>query len=90
MKKLAIFALCAALAFAACGSALGEGDIVIPDVTVKQFDIPDSEAMAFLRSMGFGWNLGNTMDAYDDLYSGDDLNLESRWCGVKTRACSRR
>ena len=83
MKKCMILLLCAVMLCAAC--ALGEGDIVIPDVTVKQFEIPENEAMAYLRSLGFGWNLGNTMDATDDHFYGDDLNLEGYWCKVKTR-----
>ena len=82
MKRWMICLLCAVMLCAAC--AWGEGEIVIPDVTVKQFDIPDNEAMAFLRSLGFGWNLGNTMDATDDRFRGDDLDLEGYWCGVKT------
>ena len=83
MKKCMILLLCAVMLCAAC--ALGEGDIVIPEVTVKQFEIPENEAMAYLRSLGFGWNLGNTMDATDDHFYGDDLNLEGYWCKVKTR-----
>ncbi len=82
--KKALCLLCALLLCAAALPALGEGEIVIPDVKVKQFDIPDNEAMAFLRGLGMGWNLGNTMDATDDRYRGDDLNLEGYWCGVKT------
>jgi len=87
MKKWIRRALLLALigCMAASGpAALGEGDIVIPDVTVRAFDIPDNEAMAFLRSLGAGWNLGNTMDATDDHLRGSDLQLERYWCGVMT------
>ena len=83
MKRL----LCALVALTLCAAAvpaLGEDEIVIPDVTVKQFEIPDNEAMAFLRGLGFGWNLGNTMDAFDDHFRGNDLDLEGYWCRVKT------
>ena len=84
MKKRMILALCALLALCMCAAAMGEEEIVIPEVTVKQFDIPDNEAMAFARSLGIGWNLGNTMDAYDDSRRGDDLSIESCWCGTMT------
>ena len=83
MKKMMCL-VCALLLALACAPAMGEDEIVIPDVTVKQFDIPDNEAMAFLRGLGFGWNLGNTMDATDDSFRGNDLDLEGYWCGVKT------
>ena len=84
MKKTLCRVLCALLLCAVCAPAMGEESIVIPEVTVKQFDIPDNEAMAFVRGLGMGWNLGNTMDAYDDHFRGDPMDLEGYWCGVKT------
>ena len=36
---------------------------VIDDI--KKFEIPDNEAMAFVKDMKCGWNLGNTFDAYN-------------------------
>ena len=84
MLKRMLGALVALLLCMAAIPALGEGEIVIPDVKVKQFDIPDNEALAFTRGLGMGWNLGNTMDAHDERYYGDPMNLEGYWCGVKT------
>ena len=84
MKRKGILALCALMIFGVFSTAMGEGEIVIPDVTIKQYEIPDSEAMAFLRGMGAGWNLGNTMDAVDDSCVGSDLDIERCWCGSMT------
>ncbi len=51
--------------------------------TVNTITISCSEAdlvldgMAFTKDMGVGWNLGNTLDAYSDSYSG--LTTETSW-----------
>ena len=40
--------------------------ITIPVIeNMKQFDIPDNDAMKLMRDMKSGWNLGNTFDAID-------------------------
>ena len=57
---------------------------VIEDL--KQFRIPDNEAMALLRDMKCGWNLGNTFDAHP---TGNNAHIrgtqmETSWVGVKT------
>jgi len=60
-------------------------EIVIPDVQVEDFPVPENEAMAFTRQMKIGWNLGNTFDAFSDSPSlKNELDLESYWCGVMT------
>lgn len=81
MKKISALILCLILLTA----ALAEG-ITIPDVTVKQFDIPDNEAMTFVSGIRAGWVLGNTFDAYDNgwLNKNDPLAAETYWCGAKT------
>ncbi|MBR6498665.1 MAG: glycoside hydrolase family 5 protein, partial [Clostridia bacterium] len=57
----------------------------IPVIETKTFEVPDNEAMAFLRGMGIGWNLGNTFDAYNDaLPKSREMEMETVWCGVKT------
>lgn len=62
-----------------------QNSIVIPDVTIDSFDIPDNDAMKFVADMKIGWNLGNTFDAFnDDSNIADDSQLESSWCGSKT------
>ncbi|MBR6499363.1 MAG: hypothetical protein IKT23_06725, partial [Clostridia bacterium] len=76
------------LAALSLAPALAEqkGDTVeIPVIETKTFEVPDNEAMAFLREMGIGWNLGNTFDAYNDaLPKSREMEMEAVWCGVKT------
>ena len=63
-----------------------KGDAVeIPIIDTKTFEVPDNEAMAFLREMGIGWNLGNTFDAYNDaLPKSREMEMETVWCGFRT------
>ena len=60
--------------------------ITIPVIDdLKEFNIPDNEAMALLRDMKCGWNLGNTFDAfngYTHYFSG--TGMETSWVGVRT------
>ena len=60
--------------------------ITVPVIEYKgEFKIPDTEAMAMLRDMKCGWNLGNTFDAYNG-YTGhfSGTGMESSWVGIKT------
>lgn len=43
--------------------------------------IPDNEAMAFLQSLGMGWNLGNTFDAIKSQWNknADEMTVETSW-----------
>ena len=50
---------------AALGDTPAEG-ITVPVITdMKKFTVPETEAMALVKDMKCGWNLGNTFDAYD-------------------------
>lgn len=72
-----------ALAVPACAQE-GEG-ITVPAIDVTRLDIPDNEAMAFLKRMGVGWNLGNTFDAYNDsLTPAREMETETAWVATKT------
>ena len=87
MKKqaaqLLVFLLMCVLFPVMIASAQGGEEIQVPEITgLSQMPIPDNEAMAFLRKMGVGWNLGNTFDAYQN--GRTDLNTESMWVGVRT------
>ena len=62
MKRLS--ALLLALCLLLPCLALGDEEIVIPEMRIGEMEIPDNEAMAFLRRMGLGWNLGNTLEAH--------------------------
>jgi len=60
--------------------------IIIPVIEdVKQYEIPDNEAMALMRDMKCGWNLGNTFDAHNG-YTGhfSGTGMETIWVGVRT------
>lgn len=68
------------------GLAQTEG-IVIPDCTEKAagtFDIPETEAMDFVRNLKAGWNLGNTFDAKDDGPGDPNRDYETYWSGART------
>ncbi len=75
--------LCAGSAYAAVTVS---GQAVIPEIdNVKQFPLPESEAMDFVRGLKIGWNLGNTFDAtFWAGYNQNELAIEKGWCGVYT------
>ena len=85
MNRKTTLLLCALALLAAMAGAMAEpGDTIsVGPLEVARQQIPDNEAMAFLRRMGVGWNLGNTFDAWDD-NTRDPMGLEKYWCGVKT------
>lgn len=60
--------------------------ITVPVIdNIKKFEIPDSEAMALLRDMKCGWNLGNTFDAFAGYTShASGTGMEKSWVGVTT------
>lgn len=51
---------------------------------IESYEMPDSDAIALVRDMKIGWNLGNTLDASSDNNRSDELSYESLWCGIKT------
>ena len=57
---------------------------MIPEVTIEPCELPESEALSFVRDMKIGWNLGNTLDASSDQNKADELAYESDWCGIVT------
>jgi endoglucanase len=60
-------------------------NIVVPEVNIKSYEVPQNDAMKFVADMKIGWNLGNTFDAFNDSANfTDELQYESSWCGVKT------
>ena len=88
-KRIAAWVLACVMAACMCLGAAAEtasaGEITIPEITfMYRFDIPDNEAMAFLKAMGVGWNLGNTFDANQEGFVARDLNMETAWVGVRT------
>ena len=92
MRKKTITALLLALCLmisAAAGLAeppVQTEGIIIPVVDdLKKFEIPENDAMAFLKDMKCGWNLGNTFDAFNG-YSlhAKGTAMETSWVGTKT------
>lgn len=51
---------------------------------VAEFELPDTEAINFVRGLKIGFNLGNTFDAFDCTWLSNEMDYESAWCGVKT------
>jgi len=81
-------ALCAASLSGCLAEAVPEDEpaAAVPELTIVQRPIPDNEAMAFLKGMGVGWNLGNTFDAIkgDWNKNADEMTVETSWGNPKT------
>ncbi len=58
------------------------GEYTIPELTAEQKSIPDTEGLRLTQDMRLGWNLGNTLDAYDDqgIFT-NELDIETYWNG---------
>ena len=65
-----------------CGAAFAE-EATVPELTLAPKAVPETEAMAFVRGMKLGYNLGNSFDAYDCGWLKNELDYESAWCGAK-------
>ena len=81
MRKITLVALC--LLPALCIGAPAE-TAVIPEINLTRKSAPDTEAFAFTRSMGIGWNLGNTFDATGGSWIKNELDIETAWHGDRT------
>lgn len=82
MKRLLALVLACMLLVPVCFS---EGGVKVPNITyVKPYEIPDNDAMRFLKGMGVGWNLGNTFDATRSGYVSNEMAIEWEWVGVPT------
>ena len=68
---------------AADGSTDLKADAMIPELSIPMEELPENDGLAFTGSMKTGWNLGNTMDAFNDSIK-DDLSAETAWQKVKT------
>ena len=92
MRKKTLAALLLALCLIVSAAAgLAEPPVQTEGITIpviedmKKFEIPDNDAMTFLKDMKCGWNLGNTFDAYNG-YSvhSRGTGMETSWVGAKT------
>ena len=43
----------------------------------------DTSSVDFVKCMGYGWNLGNALDAANCDWVGNKMDYEGAWCGVK-------
>jgi endoglucanase len=86
MKKMLPLFLVLCMAVCCLCPALAQEEITVPELTITRREIPDNEAMAFLKAMGVGWNLGNTFDAIkgDWNRNADEMTVEKSWCQVYT------
>ena len=67
-------------------ASLPEAEITVPVITdMKEFTLRENDAMALMKDMKCGWNLGNTFDAYDGytLHS-EGIGMETAWGAGKT------
>lgn len=53
-------------------------------VSVKPRELPESEALEFVKAMGAGFNLGNTFDSTSGADNRDKLSYETAWGNPKT------
>ena len=56
----------------------------IPNLDIKEYNIPNNDAMQFVKDLKLGWNLGNTFDAANNTWLTDEMAYEAAWCGVYT------
>ena len=62
---------------------LSEG-ITMPKLFIPDLKVHEMEALAFVKDMGVGFNLGNTFDAYLDPTPADEMSTETCWHGTYT------
>ena len=87
MKKFLALLLTLCLLLALCvGCAHADSAAIVPDLTTTRRPIPENEAMAFLKKMGVGWNLGNTFDAIKAAWNrnADEMTVETSWVNIRT------
>lgn len=56
----------------------------LPEVVIAAYDLPDNDALAFVRDMKIGWSLGNTLDAFLEGGYANELDSETCWGNVAT------
>lgn len=84
MKKWMCVWLCLMLLFTVTAGTGEEKTVMIPKLETGSYELPENDALRFVRAMKAGWNLGNTFDAYNCTWLRNPMDYESAWCGVKT------
>ena len=67
-------------------ACIAQESVEIPALTIARREVPDNEAMQYMKKLGVGWNLGNTFDAIKGAWNAnaDEMTVETSWCGVET------
>ncbi len=87
MKKTIAFLLCFLMIFTALlpmQNANAYDASLIPNLQIQQKNIPNNDAMNFVKGLRLGWNLGNTFDAFNGTNITNELDYETSWSGIKT------
>lgn len=85
MAALVVFVLLLSAASGLAEPPVQTEGIIVPEIEdLKKYDIPDNEAMALLRDMKVGWNLGNTFDSFNGFNYFKGASMETSWVNVKT------
>ena len=82
MKRLLLGALCFMIALMT--GMLAETDVSIPSLNFTPKAVPETDAFVFTRSIGLGWNLGNTFDATGGSWIRNEMDIETAWQKDKT------
>ena len=71
------------VAFSCAGrteAALPVETISVPVISdMKSYEIPDNEALALIKDMKCGWNLGNTFDSFDGYTAHSEESFRLTW-----------
>lgn len=97
MKKICVFLLSVLLLLTGCAPMwdssyhtgrhedFGKEENEMSEGNGAQTGTTGTEALEFVANMGVGWNLGNTMDAYDNGFGfNSELSYETMWSGAVT------
>ncbi|QNU66065.1 cellulase family glycosylhydrolase [Ruminiclostridium herbifermentans] len=87
MKRCTSLLLCFLLIFTALlplQNANAYDASLIPNLSIQDKNIPNNDAMNFVKRLRLGWNLGNTFDAFNGTNITNDLDYEISWSGIRT------
>lgn len=79
---LAISTLIAALPITSATTVSAEGSYTVPELSLENKSVPETDSFKFVNQMGAGFNLGNTFDAIDNsgAVEGDaNMYLQTSW-----------
>lgn len=81
LRKATAFFICACLLLTGCDggkeSNLVDTGAEIPEYDIEARELPENEAMTFVKNLKIGWNLGNTLDS--DAKTSVESAAETSW-----------